>query len=301
MSEILDAIKVWEQQNSPTIKGLDVAKQNAISQALNFFNKKFGGEGELMPIIEENVIVQTPITTLPNKGIPLQSIAIVYGLESVSFDTFENAQTWIADKYNFGSTFKDRGVFYIDCILTWEDGSQALTKKKIKVSENEEGSFNPNIDKLNKWLFFMYVSTETNFIEVQNKSFFTSWDWQIDETPKVENAINEQIKIPQMTQFELMSDVGSKLKKGDTGVFAEDYIPPNTFLDAYMNSEARPDVIYKIPFKKIRIIEEAPISLETKEAEEEVLFTDLEELENEIESINFEELEKLDKELDDLF
>ena len=106
--------------------------------------------------------------------------------------------------------------------------------------------------------------------------------------------------IPQMTQFELMSDVGSKLKKGDTGVFAEDYIPPNTFLDAYMNSEARPDVIYKIPFKKIRIIEEAPIE-EIKKAEEEVLFTDLEELENEIESINFEELEKLDKELDDLF
>ena len=49
------------------------------------------------------------------------------------------------------------------------------------------------------------------------------------------------------------------------------------------------------------LVEEAPISLETKEAEEEVLFTDLEELENEIESINFEELEKLDKELDDLF
>ena len=102
-----------------------------------------------------------------------------------------------------------------------------------------------------------------------------------------------------MTQFELMKDDG-KLKKGDTGVFAQDYYPPNTFVDAYMNSEARPDVIYTIPFKKIRIIEELPYE-EIKQAEEEVLFTDLEELENEIESINFEELENLDKELDDLF
>jgi hypothetical protein len=105
--------------------------------------------------------------------------------------------------------------------------------------------------------------------------------------------------IPQITQFELMEDDG-KLKKGDTGVFAQDYYPPNTFVDAYMNSEQIPDFIYTIPFKKIRIIEEAPIE-EIKQAEEEVLFTDLEELENEIESINFEELEKLDKELDDLF
>jgi hypothetical protein len=187
MSEILEAIKVWEQQNSPTIKGLDVAKQNAISQALNFFNKKFGGEGELMPIIEETVIVETPKT------------------------------------------------------------------KKSKAKKDD----------------------------------------------KVENAINQQIMIPQMTQFELMKDDG-KLKKGDTGVFAQDYYPPNTFVDAYMNSERIPDFIYNVPFKKIRIIEELPLE-EIKQAEEEVLFTDLEELENEIESINFEELENLDKELDDLF
>ena len=369
MSEVIDAIKIWQQQNAPTIKGLDVAKQNAISQALNFFNKKFGGEGELMPIIEEKVIVEPPITASPNKGIPLTSIEILYGYDTFTFNTFESAQTWIQDRYNF---VEMKQPFYIDCLLTWEDGSQVLTKNKIRVNENEEDSFNPNMDKLNKWLFVMFVSTISNWIEVNAKSYFTAWDWQIDETPKVESvnifkvgdkvrlikdidkksypnnqelelgdigivknkegyldqydvefngkeiyedssyfelvretskvetAINQQIMIPQGTEFELMSDVGSKLKKGDTGVFAVDYIPPNTFLDAYMNSEARPDVIYTIPFKKIRIIEEAPTE-ELNQAEEEIVFADLEALENEIESINFEELEKLDKELDDLF
>lgn len=59
MSEVIDAIKIWQQQNAPTIKGLDVAKQNAISQALNFFNKKFGGEGELIPLIEEKIIAKS--------------------------------------------------------------------------------------------------------------------------------------------------------------------------------------------------------------------------------------------------
>ena len=71
MSEILDAIKVWEQQNASTIKGLDVAKQNAISQALNFFNKKFGGEGELMPIIEEP-IVEAPIVEQQEGLVPIK-------------------------------------------------------------------------------------------------------------------------------------------------------------------------------------------------------------------------------------
>ena len=299
MSEVIDAIKVWQEQNASTIKGLDVAKQNAISQALNFFNKKFGGEGELMPVIEENIIVETSLTTLPNKGIPLQSIAIVYGLDTVSFDTFENAQTWIADKYNFGSTFKDRGVFYIDCILTWEDGSQSLTKKKIKVSENEEGSFNPNIDKLNKWLFFMYVSTENNFIEVNNKSFFTFWDWQIDEpkeeTPKVESSNTFKIG----DKVEYLGKNFKPFKKGDIGIIT-DIQTKNNQIEYQLTIDGK-GKLYFWNKKYYKLVEEAPISVETKEAEEEVLFTDLEELENEIESINFEELEKLDKELDDLF
>ena len=81
--------------------------------------------------------------------------------------------------------------------------------------------------------------------------------WGGSSQPKEETPKEPQVMIPQGTEFELMEDVGT-LKKGDTGVFAEDYIPRYAFLDAYMNSEIRPDFIYTIPFKKIRIIEEAP-------------------------------------------
>jgi hypothetical protein len=78
-----------------------------------------------------------------------------------------------------------------------------------------------------------------------------------EKQPKAENPKEPQVMIPQGTEFELMEDDGT-LKKGDTGVFAQDYYPPNTFVDAYMNSERVPDFLYSIPFKKIRIIEEAP-------------------------------------------
>jgi hypothetical protein len=288
MSEILEAIKVWEQQNSPTIKGLDVAKQNAISQALNFFNKKFGGEGELMPIIEEKIIIETPITTLPNKGIPLRSIGIVYGNDTFTFDTFENAQTWIQDRYNFAEM---KQPFYIDCLLSWEDGSQVLTKNKIRVNENEEDSFNPNFDKLNKFLFIKFVATESNWIEVNMKSYFTSWDWQIDEKSK-DFSIDDKIKyIGEDTEYN---------KNGDIGVITDVVKYKNGDLDFEVKFESK-NTKFMLPKYKLELVQETPTSVETKEAEEEVLFTDLEELENEIESINFEELEKLDKELDDLF
>jgi hypothetical protein len=379
MSEVIDAIKVWQEQNAPTIKGLDVAKQNAISQALNFFNKKFGGEGELMPIIEEKVIIETPKEKKKGKGanglIKIKEIGIKINNDNLQFKDFQDAQVYLMDYFLHQV---NRAPFRFDIYLTWEDGSNIISKFLIDANDTMLISYKPMKIPLNKYIYAYYLTgldavngkaVNTNFYE-NNNSSYKEWDWQIDEpqegfnvgdrvilnqdynysgvvlskgqigvvksnwggnlgkvqiqfdgddintvktvydtyldkyvepTPtSVENAINQQIMIPQMTQFELMSDVGSKLKKGDTGVFAEDYIPPNTFLDAYMNSEARPDVIYKIPFKKIRIIEELPLD-EIKQAEEEVLFTDLEELENEIESINFEELEELDKELDDLF
>ena len=81
--------------------------------------------------------------------------------------------------------------------------------------------------------------------------------WGGSSQPKSENPKEPQVMIPQGTEFELMEDDGT-LKKGDTGVFAQDYYPPNTFVDTYMNSERVPDFLYYIPFKKIRIIEEAP-------------------------------------------
>jgi len=81
--------------------------------------------------------------------------------------------------------------------------------------------------------------------------------WGGASQPKAENPKEPQVMIPQGTEFELMEDDGT-LKKGDTGVFAQDYYPPNTYVDAYMNSERVPDFLYYIPFKKIRIIEEAP-------------------------------------------
>jgi hypothetical protein len=81
--------------------------------------------------------------------------------------------------------------------------------------------------------------------------------WGGASQPKAENPKQPQVMIPQGTAFELMEDDGT-LKKGDTGVFAQDYYPPNTYVDAYMNSERVPDFLYYIPFKKIRIIEEAP-------------------------------------------
>jgi len=81
--------------------------------------------------------------------------------------------------------------------------------------------------------------------------------WGGASQPKAENPKQPQVMIPQGTEFELMEDDGT-LKKGDTGVFAQDYYPPNTYVDAYMNSERVPDFLYYIPFKKIRIIEEAP-------------------------------------------
>mgnify|MGYP002477994771 CR=1 FL=1 len=89
--------------------------------------------------------------------------------------------------------------------------------------------------------------------------------WGGSSQPKAENPKQPQVMIPQGTEFELMEDDGT-LKKGDTGVFAQDYYPPNTYVEAYMNSEARPDYTHLIPFKKIRIIEEAPRE-ETPKAE----------------------------------
>jgi hypothetical protein len=451
MSEVIDAIKVWQEQNALTIKGLDVAKQNAISQALNFFNKKFGGEGELMPIIEEKVIVETPQTKeeakdfnigdkikyiganteyIQNGDLGVITDVVTYKNGDINFEVkFESKNSkFMLPKYKLelfkeeqkvanglikikeigikinddNRKFKDFGdaQFYLmdyflnqvnkvpfrfDIYLTWEDGSNIISKIAIDADDIKLSSYNPMKIPLSRYMFAYYLkgldvsngkAYSDSFYE-NNNSHFEKWDWEdktiteaiqqgnkesgnfkigdkveyigvdqsirsretdklvdiktqeigtivyitgqfsyvefkdgvvpltadylqlVKETSKVETAINQQIMIPQGTEFELMSNNGI-LKKGDTGVFAEDYIPPNTFLDAYMNSEARPDFIYTIPFKKIRVIEEAPIE-EINQAEEEIVFADLEALENEIESINFEELEQLDKELDDLF
>jgi hypothetical protein len=357
MSEILEAIKVWEKENSAKINELDVAKKNAISQALNFFNKKFGGEGELMPIIAEepNEIVEQVITKeskvpilsiedvdglkkyknwtdfnnyvqdyykivpIPNLGYdkwkfrftwengdviedridvgfnsgdynPLkqpineyiketylkENISVMYkakvsdvgnlsfddessksvqnqsnliGLKSINiwtndnqikpFESFEDAQTFLLDKFNFGNN-GNKMEFAFQPVLVWEDGSTITARNDIRVNDFELESFDPKTQKLNKYLFALYVLGENkignrilenkNFYVQNSSSYFTSWDWGTQETLQKEEP-----------------------------------------------------------------------KIEEKISEEEIVFADLEELENEIESINFEELENIDKELDDLF
>jgi hypothetical protein len=74
--------------------------------------------------------------------------------------------------------------------------------------------------------------------------------------PKEETPKEPQI-IPQGTAFELIDNDGG-FWKGETGVLSEDYYIGNTYVEAYMNSERRPDYTNLIPFKMIRIIDEMP-------------------------------------------
>lgn len=145
MSEILDAIKNWEQQNSSTIKGLDVAKQNAISQALNFFNKKFGGEGELMPIVEEP-IVETPIVENREELVPIKLIRDEWN--NKEFTSWSEFNKYIDDYYKI-APLPESGYDKWKFKFVWEDGSQVVDRFDIGLSD---GDFNPKKENANEYL-----------------------------------------------------------------------------------------------------------------------------------------------------
>jgi hypothetical protein len=145
-------------------------------------------------------------------------------------------------------------------------------KEKYLYNVVKDGDTQPNREQ---WAEIKADMLEAGFMWGYKSGTFQRWTTMPDDTlpqqacnvlskywggasqPKAENPKQPQVMIPQGTEFELMEDDGT-LKKGDKGVFADDYYPPNTFTMAYMNSEARPDIVYEIPLKKIRIIEEAP-------------------------------------------
>lgn len=81
--------------------------------------------------------------------------------------------------------------------------------------------------------------------------------WGGSSEPKEETPQEPQVLLPQGTEFELI-EADSIFKKGETGVLAVDYYEGMPYVEAYMNSEARPDYPHFITFEKIRIIEEAP-------------------------------------------
>jgi hypothetical protein len=81
--------------------------------------------------------------------------------------------------------------------------------------------------------------------------------WGGSSQPKEETPQEPQVLLPQGTEFELI-EADSIFKKGETGVLAVDYYEGMPYVEAYMNSEARPDYPHFITFEKIRIIEEEP-------------------------------------------
>jgi len=81
--------------------------------------------------------------------------------------------------------------------------------------------------------------------------------WGGASQPKEETPKEPQILLPQGTAFELI-EADSIFTKGETGVLAEDFYEGNTYVEAYMNSESRPDYPHFIRFAKIKVIEEAP-------------------------------------------
>ena len=173
MSEILDAIKNWEQQNSSTIKGLDVAKQNAISQALNFFNKKFGGEGELMPIVEEP-IVEAPIVENREELVPIKLIRDEWN--NKEFTSWSEFNKYIDDYYKI-APLPESGYDKWKFKFVWEDGSQLVDRFDIGLSD---GDFNPKKENANEYLkrvrdnnIFAMYSISQNF-DSSKLSFYDS-------------------------------------------------------------------------------------------------------------------------------
>jgi hypothetical protein len=145
-------------------------------------------------------------------------------------------------------------------------------KEKYLYNVVKDGDTQPNREQ---WAEIKSDMLEAGFMWAYKSGTFQRWTTMPDDTipqkacdvlskywggasqPKEENPKQPQVMIPQGTAFELMEDIAT-LKKGDTGVFAQDYYPHNTYVEAYMNSEAIPDVLYFITFEKIRVIEEAP-------------------------------------------
>jgi len=144
-------------------------------------------------------------------------------------------------------------------------------KEKYLYNVVKDGDTQPNREQ---WAEIKSDMLEAGFMWGYKSGTFQRWTTMPDDTipqkacdvlskywagasqPKEETPKEPQI-ILQGTAFELMED-DNTLKKGDTGVFADDYYVGNTYVEAYMNSEARPDWTKLIPFKKIRIIDEMP-------------------------------------------
>ena len=353
MSEILDAIKVWEQQNASTIKGLDVAKQNAISQALNFFNKKFGGEGELMPIIEEP-IVEAPIVEQQEGLVPIKLIRDEWN--NKEFTSWSEFNKYIDDYYKI-APLPQIGYDKWKFKFVWEDGSLVVERFDMGLSD---GDFNPKKENANEYLKKLRDNRLSAYYDI-SQNFDSSKLSFYDSIDKEEGKQNELYKV---NEIEIRIDKISKKFQDfeDARTFLIDYFKyevnqkPFIFniivnwadgsaitsrndikvddfaLDSY-NPIVQPlsryiFVLYVLGKDKDKnnndinknffefalndytswdwqdstltsVMQE--VKEEISDDEEEVVFADLEAIENEIESINFEELEKVDTELDDLF
>jgi hypothetical protein len=158
----------------------------------------------------------------------------------------------------------------LDCGNGWKIYVGKPKEKYLYKAVKDEGT-EPNREK---WAEIKSDMLEVGFQWNWKDATFIRWTTNADDTiqqmacdvlskywagasqPKEETPKEPQI-IPQGTAFELIDNDGT-LKKGDTGVFADDYYVGNTYVEAYMNSERRPDYTNVIPFKKIRIIDEMP-------------------------------------------
>jgi hypothetical protein len=182
-------------------------------------------------------------------------------------------------KKEYKGKFEKKGAKFsptdnLDLILDCGNGWKIYVgkpKEKYLYKAVKDEATEPNREK---WAEIKSDMLEVGFQWNWKDATFVRWTTNADDTipqmacdvlskywagasqPKAENPIKPQVVIPQWTEFELIEDDGN-LKKGDIGVLSKDYYPPNTFVDVYMNSEARPDYNYIIPFKKIRVIEES--------------------------------------------
>ena len=145
-------------------------------------------------------------------------------------------------------------------------------KEKYLYNVVKDADTQPNREQ---WAEIKADMLEAGFMWAYKSGTFQRWTTMPDDTipqkacdvlskywggasqPKEETPKEPQILLPQGTAFELI-EADSIFKKGETGVLAEDFYEGNTYVEAYMNSESRPDYPHFIRFTKIKVIEEAP-------------------------------------------